>query len=51
MNRVTDEDYINRTMPICLNAEQLVLLEKFAKKKGMTGCNQAIEFLSKQNNS
>jgi hypothetical protein len=51
MKRITDEDYKSRTMPICLNAEQLALLEKFAKKKGMTSCSQAVEFLSKQNNS
>jgi hypothetical protein len=50
MNRGTDEDYESRTLPICFNAEQLTLLEKFAKKKGMTSYSQAVEFLSKQNN-
>ena len=51
MNCVTDEDFKSRTMPICLNAEQLAQLEEFAKKKGMTSCSQAVEFLSTQNNS
>jgi hypothetical protein len=48
VNQGVDEDRKGRTMPICLNAEQLVLLEKFAKKNGMTSYSQAVEFLSKQ---
>ena len=51
MNRASYEDDKNRTLPVCFTAEQLALLEKFAKKKGMTSYSQAVEFLSKQNNS
>ena len=51
MNQAADEANKSRTMPICMDAEQLALLEKFAKEKGMTSYSQAVEFLSKQNNS
>jgi hypothetical protein len=51
MNKATDDDNKNRTMHICLDSEQLTLLEEFARKKGMTSYSQAVEFLSKQNNS
>jgi hypothetical protein len=32
-----------RTMPVCFSREGLILLEKYAKKKGMTNYSQAIE--------
>ena len=50
MNRATDEDDKSRTLPICFNAEQLALLEEFAKKKGMTSYSQAVEFVATQRN-
>jgi hypothetical protein len=39
-----------RTLPICFSLEQIAFLEEFAKKKGMTTCSQAVEYLAKQNN-
>ena len=33
-------------MPVCLSPEQLSLLAEYAKKKGMTNYNQAIEDLT-----
>jgi hypothetical protein len=39
------------TMPLCLSPEQLKLLTKYAKKKGMTNYNQAIEYLATEINS
>jgi hypothetical protein len=50
MNSRIEEDDKRRNMPICLNQEQLDLLEEFAKKKGMTSYSQAVEFLAKQKN-
>ena len=35
-----------RTMPVCLSPEKLKLLTEYAKKKGMTNYNQAIEYLA-----
>ena len=32
-----------RTMPICCNLEQYKLIEKYAKKHGMTNADQAVE--------
>ena len=40
-----------RTMPVCLSPEQLKLLTEYAKKKGMTNYNQAIEYLATEINS
>jgi hypothetical protein len=40
-----------RTMPVCLSPEQLKLLAEYAKKKGMTNYNQAIECLATEINS
>jgi hypothetical protein len=50
MNSEIEEDDKRRNMPICLNQEQLYLLEEFAKKKGMTSYSQAIEFVAIQSN-
>ena len=41
----------DRTMPVCLSPEQLKLLTEYAKKKGMTNYNQAIEYLATEINS
>jgi hypothetical protein len=41
-------DSKKRTMPICFSRENLILLEKYAKKKGMTNYSQAIENLATQ---
>jgi ribosomal protein S15P/S13E len=38
------------TMPVCLSPEKLKLLAEYAKKKGMTNYNQAIEDLATKNN-
>lgn len=46
-----DDDRDNkRTLPICFDLKQIVILEEFAKKKGMTSYSQAVEFLAKQDN-
>ncbi len=34
---------IKRTMPICCDLEQYKLIEKYAKKHGMTNADQAVE--------
>jgi hypothetical protein len=43
-----DNCYTNakRTMPVCLSTDDFKLLERYAKKKGMTNCSQAIEYLA-----
>ena len=46
LNREPDR---KRTMPVCLSPEQLKLLTEYAKKKGMTNYNQAIEYLATEN--
>ena len=35
----------NRTMPICFTPEQVKLLEKYVKEKGMLNFSQAVEHL------
>jgi hypothetical protein len=42
-------DSKKRTMPVCFSQEDLNLLEKYAKKKGMTNYSQAIESVATQN--
>jgi len=42
-------DSKKRIMPVCFSRENLILLEKYAKKKGMTNYSQAIENLATQN--
>ena len=37
-------------MPVCLSPEQLKLLAEYAKKKGMTNYNEAIEHLTTEKN-
>ena len=37
-----------RTMPVCLNHDNLKVLEEYAKKKGMLDYGQAIEFLAQE---
>jgi len=32
-----------RTMPVCCDTEQYKLIEKYAKKRGMTNASQAVE--------
>ncbi len=32
-----------RTMPVCFTKEQLKLIEKYAKSKGMVNLSQAVE--------
>ena len=32
-----------RSMPICCNAEQYKMIEKYAKKRGMINASQAVE--------
>jgi hypothetical protein len=48
LNRELDR---KKTMPVCLSPEDLKLLEEYAKKKGMTNYNQAIEHLTTKNNA
>ena len=50
MSHLTREPDRNRTMPVCLSPEKLKLLTEYAKKNGMTNCNQAIEYLATKNN-
>ena len=38
-----------KTLPICFSLDQIALLEEYAKKKGMTSCSQAVEYLARQN--
>jgi hypothetical protein len=38
-----------RTIPVCFSRENLTLLEKYAKKKGMTNYGQAVESPATQN--
>lgn len=35
-----------RTMPVCLNPDQLGIIEEYAKQKGMVNASQAIEKLA-----
>ena len=49
MSHVNCEPDRNKTMPICLSPEKLKLLTEYAKKKGMTNHNQAIEYLTTKN--
>ncbi|CAN5448057.1 hypothetical protein BH18THE2_BH18THE2_03550 [soil metagenome] len=51
MHYLNHEPDRKRTMPVCLSPEQLKLLTEYAKKKGMTNYNQAIEYLVTENNS
>jgi hypothetical protein len=46
MRRLNDEPDKERTMPVCLSPEQVKLVTEYAKKKGMTNYNQAIENLA-----
>jgi len=39
-----------RTMPVCLSTDDFKLLERYAKKNGMTNCSQAIEYLATEKN-
>ena len=50
MSHLNREPDRNRTMPVCLSPEKLKLLTEYAKKKGMTNYNQAIEYLATKNN-
>ena len=50
MSHLAREPDRNRTMPVCLSPEKLKLLTEYAKKNGMTNCNQAIEYLATKNN-
>ncbi len=34
-----------RTMPVCFNADQLKMIEEYAKRRGMLNVSQAIEDL------
>jgi hypothetical protein len=48
----SSKDYVDsrkRTVPICFSRENLILLEKYAKKKGMINYSQAIESIATQN--
>jgi hypothetical protein len=38
-----------RTMPVCFTADQLKLVEEYAKRRGMLDVSQAIEELKLQN--
>jgi hypothetical protein len=37
-----------RTMPVCLNQDNLKLVEEYAKKNGMLDYSQALEYLVKK---
>lgn len=39
----------SRTMPVCLSPEQLQIVEKYAKSKGMLNASQAVEELADNN--
>ncbi len=39
----------SRTMPVCLSPEQLQIVEKYAKSKGMLNASQAVEELADSN--
>jgi hypothetical protein len=39
------EDCKKRTIPVCFTSEQLKLLERYGRAKGMLNSNQAIEEL------
>ena len=36
----------NRSMPICFKPDELLIIEEYAKKMGMTNYSQAIEKLA-----
>jgi len=38
---------LDRTMPICFTKEQVKLIEKYAKSKGMVNLSQAVEDIIK----
>jgi hypothetical protein len=40
----------DKTMPVCLSTDEFQLLEKYAKKRGMINCSQALESLATENN-
>jgi hypothetical protein len=50
MNKDTTNDDIKpkRTMHVCLNQDNLKVLEEYAKKNGMLDYSQALEFLAKK---
>jgi hypothetical protein len=37
-----------KTVPVCFSPQKLRLLEKYAKKKGMTNYSQAVEHLARE---
>ncbi|VFJ12651.1 hypothetical protein [Candidatus Nitrosocosmicus franklandus] len=39
----------SRTMPVCFTTEQVKLLEKYAKEKGMLNFSQAVEQIIMKN--
>jgi hypothetical protein len=47
MDSTSDNLHPDSTVPVCFNQDNLKLLEKYAKKKGMTDYSQAVEHLAK----
>jgi hypothetical protein len=41
----------DKTMPVCFSTDEFQLLEKYAKKRGMINCIQALESLVDRINS
>ena len=39
-----------RTMPICLKPDELVIIEEYAKRNGLTNYSQAIEKVASKSN-
>jgi hypothetical protein len=48
-NRIFDMEEKIRTIPVCFTADQLKLVEEYAKRRGMLDISQAIEELKLQN--
>lgn len=48
MDSTSDNLHPDRTVPVCFNQDNLKLLEKYAKKKGMIDYSQAVEHLAKE---
>jgi hypothetical protein len=40
-----------RTMPICFKPDELIIIEEYAKRMGMTNYSQAIEKVASKSNN
>jgi hypothetical protein len=48
VDSTNDNLYTKRTIAVCFNQDNLRILADYAKKKGMLGYSQAVEYLAKK---